>query len=393
MIDLPPQQAAFPLPPSATRDPGPVRIGIIGLGRSGFELHGKPLASNPHFTLSAVSDTRPEQIAKARTLADCTGYERYESLIADPSVEVVVIATQSHLHAQMAAECLEAGKHVIMEKPFATSTEEAALVFDHAERCGKLVIPYHNRRFDPDVVCLREILNSGVLGPLVAVRLAIHFYRRRDDWQTLRHLGGGALRNWGAHMIDWCIHLFGADLRLEHVFLQQTVNPGDAEDAFSLVFTTGPGTPVHVEFLCCAGLAAPKWHVVGRYGSALADGESFRVRWCDPARLTALKARTEAAGNSYGMVEDLGFTETRMNWKDWAADINRSFHDHVYEVVRHGVAPFVTRQEVLCQMRLIDQACSCAIRRLGLNGASNGSSPGLGAGPESGGIFGAGNGR
>ena len=104
----------------------PIRVGIAGLGRSGWDIHARllePLAE--HYTVTAVVDGDPARRDEAVDRFDCAAYATYEDLLADPGVELVVVALPSHFHADAAVAGLAAGKHVVVEKPMATSLADA----------------------------------------------------------------------------------------------------------------------------------------------------------------------------------------------------------------------------------------------------------------------------
>lgn len=339
-----------------------VGVGIIGLGRSGLDIHARTLNKLQGFRLIRAADVSTVAVEHAASVLNCELSCDPADVMADPAVQVVVVAVQSHLHGPVGLASLRAGKHVVMEKPFASSVAEAEDLF-HESASGRLLVPFHNRRFDPEVVALRGILKSGVLGPLVAARLSRQIYRRRDDWQTLREFGGGELRNWGAHMIDWCLHLFGKNLSLSGGDLWRVLSPGDAEDCFHLLFHTDAGARVEVEAMSCVTKPFPRWHVAGRFGTAIStDRRSFLVRYCDPQRLTPLRSRAGSAGPRYGVQEDLGFVEKEVFWEN--QDANEEFYKNFESWLRHGTGCVVSREEVLAQLRLMELANRIPVRHL-----------------------------
>lgn len=181
----------------------PVKAGVIGLGRSGWYLHALVMKGMPdRFEVTAVSDPLEERRNEAVQELGCTAYADPEQLIHDDRIELVVVATPSHTHADLAVRALEAGKHVLVEKPMCMNVEEADRMIEAAEKNDRLLTAYQLRRLDPDYIRLKEIIDSGILGPLVLVKLARNSYRRRNDWQTLRKFGGGMLNNWGSHIVD-----------------------------------------------------------------------------------------------------------------------------------------------------------------------------------------------
>ena len=339
-----------------------IRVGIAGLGRAGLFFHCEPLSESGQFELVAVHDFRLEISSSVASKYKCRHYENYDELISDPRVDVVVVAVPTRDHYEFAMKAIKRGKSVLIEKPFATSSRQAKEIFDEGAKAGIFVGAYHNRRFDPDILALRKILQSGVLGEVVKISIHLHSFSRRNDWQTLRAMGGGALANWGSHSLDWCFFLFGSDIRLSQARLLQTLNPGDAEDSFLLSLEAGK-TFIEIEYLNCAAKELPRWHVVGQFGSVLSEGKAFKVRYCDPSRLSPLQSDGNGASDgTYGMKEDLAWSEETIPWGHW--DNRPSFLKTLYNHLRNGEPAAVTPDEVIAQLRLMEEIRMQPVRLL-----------------------------
>jgi len=148
---------------------------------------------------------------------------RYDDLLEDPVIDLVVINTPDVYHYDMARKALESGKHVVVEKPFTMTVSEAQSLIGFARSEGLMLTVFHNRRWDSDFLTLRNVLMSGVLGKIS--EFESHFDRYRTDivagsWKEDRVEGTGVLYNLGSHMIDQALQLFGmpheifADLRI-----------------------------------------------------------------------------------------------------------------------------------------------------------------------------------
>src|SRR5690606_32126756 len=112
---------------------------------------------------------------------------------------LVVVALPSFLHMPASVDALGAGKHVVCEKPMATTLEEADRMIAAAHDTGRVLTIFQQRRYNPDFVKLRELIDSGLLGRIVQIRLTESRFSRRWDWQTLQKFGGGTLNNTGPH--------------------------------------------------------------------------------------------------------------------------------------------------------------------------------------------------
>jgi len=129
-------------------------------------------------------------------------------------VDLVVIATPNQLHARQAHAALQSGKHVVVDKPFTVSVDEARDLIAHAERAGRVLSVFHNRRYDSDFVTLRGLIGAGALGEVT--QYESHFDRFRPEprfrWREQPGPGAGLWFDLGSHLIDQAVQLFGAPI-------------------------------------------------------------------------------------------------------------------------------------------------------------------------------------
>jgi predicted dehydrogenase len=257
----------------------PIRVGVAGLGRAGWDLHVAALTKLPEqYRIVAVCDTLPERRAEAAERLDCCAYADFAELLADTEVELAVVATFSHLHAPMSIEALRAGKHVMVEKPFATSLADADRMIAAAQETGRVLTCHQNTRYAPDTLKVQELLASGKLGRIVEIRIAWQGFGRRWDWQTLKAFGGGALNNTGSHALDLALLLLG-DAEPE-VFCRMERTPlcsGDAEDHVKVILQPKDGPTVDVEVTSASAFSQEPWQILGTNGGL--TGTRSQLRW------------------------------------------------------------------------------------------------------------------
>ena len=150
----------------------PIRVGIVGLGRSGWNIHAKTiLGLREGFELAAVTDPDAERRNEAvAACGGCRAYEDFETMIGDKTLEPIVVASPNRFHTGHSIAALKAGKHVVCEKPFALTTEDADRTIEAAEDAERVVAPFQNRRYEPHLLKVKEIINSGILGQIVQIR-------------------------------------------------------------------------------------------------------------------------------------------------------------------------------------------------------------------------------
>jgi scyllo-inositol 2-dehydrogenase (NADP+) len=139
-----------------------LRVGIVGLGRSGWNIHAAGLADLTRlYRVTAVADPEPDRRLEAEQRFGCTAYTQPGELFADPDVDLVIVATPSHTHVDTALGALDAGKHVVVEKPIAGTTAEVDRLIERAEARNRVLMAFQNQRLDPSFLAVREVLDSG----------------------------------------------------------------------------------------------------------------------------------------------------------------------------------------------------------------------------------------
>jgi scyllo-inositol 2-dehydrogenase (NADP+) len=215
----------------------PLRVGLIGYGLSGATFHARLLAAEPAFTLAAVSTRNAGAVAQDWPAAQVLSVD---ALLADPSLEVAIVTSPNDSHAALARRALQAGKHVVVEKPFTLDSDEARQLGALARERGLCLAVFHNRRWDGDFLTVKQLLEEGRLGKLYSFES--HFDRLRPQvkkrWKEEAVPGGGLLWDLGAHLIDQTLQLFGLPESVQADLGQQ--RPGaQAVDWFHLLLRYG----------------------------------------------------------------------------------------------------------------------------------------------------------
>ncbi|NEE01728.1 Gfo/Idh/MocA family protein [Phytoactinopolyspora halotolerans] len=337
----------------------PIRVGILGLGRSGWNIHAAGLAElTGEYRIVAAADPDAERRSEAEARFGCVTYPEPADAIVDPQVELVIVATPSHTHVPLAVAALEAGKHVVAEKPMAQSVTEVDTMTEAAQRSGRVLTCFQNSRFDPAFMAIRELMDSGRLGELVMIRRTHHRFARRADWQTLRKFGGGELPNTASHFLDQVLLLLGDGPLDLFADLRRTVSAGDAEDHVKLVLKTKTGLTADIESSSAVAFPQPTWLVAGTAGSLVStDDGGLRVRWCDPVSLPELAAdEGPAAGRAYGTGEQIAWQEETIQVDPPGGRRTVLYYQHLAATLRDGAELFVTPDSVRRQIEVIERA-------------------------------------
>ena len=193
----------------------PINTALCSFGISGWVFHAPFLNINPGFNLYAVWE-RTKNLAEEKYPAIKT-YRTLEDLLADSSVELVIVNTPNNTHYKYTKKALEVGKHVVVEKPFTITVKEGDELIELAKKQNKKLSVYQNRRYDSDYKTIKKIIQENVLGDLVEVEM--HFDRFKEELSPKLHKeipgpGSGSLYDLGAHLIDQVLQLFGMPVKI-----------------------------------------------------------------------------------------------------------------------------------------------------------------------------------
>ena len=328
-----------------------IRVGVAGLGRIGWGFHCARLARHRDFRLVAVADNEPARRQEAEsTLAS---YANYDEMLDRASLQAVVIATPSHLHKDMALAAFSHGLHVLLEKPMATSYRDAQTIARAAKRASRVLTVYQPHRLAAYFQHLRDIIDSGKIGPVYWMRRGMFGYARRNDWQSLRKFGGGMLNNYGAHALDQVLNLVGYDVKRVFGDLQLAASMGDADDVVKVVVETKQGNIGEADINQASVISPYELLVWGTCGGIIYRGGQFQIRSFDPKQLPdkAVDAHLASANRQYPS-DDIDFVDKTVPVDGkYQIDVFKDFA----RAIRTGREPVVKPEQTLAVMRVMEQ--------------------------------------
>jgi scyllo-inositol 2-dehydrogenase (NADP+) len=335
-----------------------VRVGIVGLGRSGWGIHVATLESMPeHFRVVAVCDPDPDRRSEAEKRLGCRSYAEFAALIEDDEIDLVVVASPSFQHAGHAVAAMRAGKDVLVEKPFATDLGEADTAIAVARETGRILTGSQDQRYAADFLKVREVIASGKLGRLLTIRFAWHWFRRRWDWQTLRELGGGSLNNDGSHAIDQALLLLpDGDPEVFCRMERTPLSSGDAEDHVKVVLQVPGGPLVDLEFTNACAYPQDPWLVMGTRGGLSGSHNQIRWRYVDDRLLPTRPVSREPT-------PDRSYNREELPWIEESSDLSREghrasnkrlYHD-LYATLRHSAPLQITPESIRRQIAVLER--------------------------------------
>ncbi len=329
----------------------PLGTGLIGYGMAGSVFHAPLIAAEPRLHLLAVASSRNEQIA--RELPGVRAVPDPNALIADPAIELVVIASPNASHVPLAEQALRAGKHVVVDKPFAIASADAQRLLELAATQRRVLSVFHNRRWDHDYLTLRRAVDDGLLGEIFQYEARYDRFRPqpKPGWRERPEPGAGVLYDLGAHLIDQALQLFGlpesvsADVQMQRAGAQ-------ADDWFQLRLRYGRRR-VLLGASCLAAGPGPHFAVHGERGSFVKygmDGQEAALKagrrpgmpdWGDPSDAPAAQY-TDADGHRRELPGERGAYER--------------YYRGIAAAILDGAAPPVRAEEARDVIAVIEAA-------------------------------------
>ncbi|MBB2804867.1 oxidoreductase [Xanthomonas arboricola] len=239
--------------------PKPFNLAVVGYGYVGRTFHAPLIAGTAGLALHSVVSSKPQQVQA--DFPDVAVLADLETALADPALDAVVLATPNQTHAPFALQALAAGKHVLVDKPFALDAAQAREVVAAAAAAGRIVSVFQNRRWDADFLTVRRLIDEGQLGEVVEFHSHFDRFRPqvRDRWRESDIPGAGLWYDLGPHLLDQALQLFGTPQAIG-ADLQRQRNQARSDDYF------------HVT------LRYPRLRVILHAGSLVADsGLRFAV--------------------------------------------------------------------------------------------------------------------
>ena len=191
-----------------------IKVGTIGYGGA-FNMgkhHINDLCKNEGFEPSAVCDLDPERVKIAST--DFPGIQTYTdvaTMLKMSDVELLVIILPHNVHAKVAIQCLNAGRHVVVEKPFAITVQECDNMIAAAKKSKVMLSTYHNRHWDSNILTIKKHL-SKIGRPFRWESFAGGFNEPREWWRSYKEISGGIIYDWGAHFVEWMLQVMEYDM-------------------------------------------------------------------------------------------------------------------------------------------------------------------------------------
>jgi predicted dehydrogenase len=244
-----------------------MKVAVVGYGGMGG-WHTKKLLESDVAELAGIYDIDPARCE----LAESRGIHAYASLeevLADESVELITIATPNDVHEEIAIAAMNAGKNVISEKPVTITLDSLERMIAASEKNKVRFSVHQNRRWDADFLAMKQLCESGELGDVISLESRVHGSRGiPGDWRGMKKCGGGMLYDWGIHLIDQILMIFGFAPKRVSCICDYITN-SECDDGFRLDLYFENNVRATVEVGTYNFINLPRWYLRAKGGSAL----------------------------------------------------------------------------------------------------------------------------
>jgi scyllo-inositol 2-dehydrogenase (NADP+) len=333
-----------------------INVGLVGFGLAGRSFHAPVISAVPGLKLAAILQRSGSEAAAA--YPDAHIVRSLDALLAISDIRLIVIATPNETHAPFAQQCLAAGRDVVVDKPFATSYEEAASLAQFAQKSGRLLTVYQNRRYDGDFQAIRALVAADTLGRIVRFETNYDRFRpnlKPNAWRERQVPGAGILFDIGPHLIDHAMALFGlpealtADIRIER-------EGGLADDAFDVMFHYPNNMRAVLSSNILAATQRSRFLLFGTKGAFLKqtfDPQEMNLRRGEIPKDAPWGAEPE---ENWGLLTLPDGTNTTQRRVPSGTGDYRDYYANVRDVLLGKAEPFVTLTQALDVMRALDLA-------------------------------------
>ncbi len=317
----------------------PIKVGIVGVGRSSEDLHLPAITKMRAFELVGIHDIDKRRSQYIQQKFGGKIYSSYLKMITNTEIDLIIVVTPSNTHYGYAIQALNEGKNVVVDKPTALSLTEVDSMFEAADKNGVFLTTYQSRRWDGDFLTIKSLIEKGALGQIFLIESKMMTYGYGDfgvyrKWRLKRHYGGGMLYDWGPHLIDQVLLLVKSPIICVWGNLQSRLWSKEVDDHFMIVLQFKNGLIANIVASGDITLGGFRWFIAGEKGALQQEGP-----WSNPIKIR-LSQKGEFAEDYQKMLKD-----------DWDY-----FYRNIAKVFTEGAELAVKPEETRRVMQIIDAA-------------------------------------
>lgn len=330
-----------------------IKAAIIGFGGMG-SFHAKQIKEINSIEIAGVYDINPERVKIAVEL----GYKGYNTLeeCLSSDIELVIIATQNNFHRELSIKALNAGKHVICEKPVMMNSRELEEVIEVAKLQNKVFTVHQNRRWDKDFRIVKEALDKKLIGEPFYIESRVQGSKGvPGDWRCVKEAGGGMLLDWGVHLLDQILWL--VDSPVTEIYAQLlSVKFKDVDDNFKVLLKFENNLSALIEVDTYTFIPLPRWHISTDAGTLVINdwecngkilkANQVEFKWEEGIVYTSAGPTKTMAPRPVETIDEVPLPKMNPDCKD--------YYDNVAKAIKGEEEQIVTHKQMLRVMKTID---------------------------------------
>jgi scyllo-inositol 2-dehydrogenase (NADP+) len=321
---------------------------------AGRGFHCYLVKLTPGLVLRGVVARKPEVRERIQAEQGCRAYESVEAALADPDVDLIVLATPNSTHADLAVQALNARKHVVTDKVMCLTLADCDRMIAAARKNNVLLSVFQNRRFDGDFLTVKKLIADGELGEVRWIEMAWQGFGAWGGWRGQSAMGGGKFFDLGAHLVDQLCLLCPARIASVYCRMHHDLPQTDTESEALLVVAFENGVTGVCDFSSLAALSKPRFYVRGRKATFRKDG-------LDPQEAAMRAGNIDAAVEPpalYGVLHDGKAQRTIPT----LAGRWRNYYESVAATLRESAPPCVQHQELRRAISILEAGVRSAQR-------------------------------
>ncbi|MEP7253703.1 MAG: Gfo/Idh/MocA family oxidoreductase [Ginsengibacter sp.] len=333
----------------------PINTALCSFGMSGWVFHAPFITVNPGFNLYAVWE-RTKNLAEQKYPGVKT-FRTLEDMLADEATELVVVNTPNYTHYEYAKKALEAGKHVVIEKPFTVTVKEGEELIELAKKQNRKISVYQNRRYDSDYKTIKKVIEQDLLGRLVDVEM--HFDRYKEDLSPKVHKetpgpGTGSVYDLGSHLIDQALQLFGMPQKLFADI--QAMRPVSQVDDYFNILLYYDTFRVHLKSSYSVREPLPGYIFHGLKGSFIKPKTDVQEEMLQAGEVPGDSGWGTEPESQKGLLHTEIDGDVRRQYIESEQGNYNEYYNGIYEAIRNDAPLPVTPEDALDVIKIIEAA-------------------------------------
>lgn len=324
------------------------RAVVIGYGFAGRCFHSYLIGLTPGLSLHGIASRDPATRERIQQERACKAYEGFDAVLADKDVDLVVLATPNHTHADLAVAALEAGKHVVTDKVMCLSLADCDRMIRAARDNERMLSVFQNRRWDGDFLTVRKLIGAGELGDVRWIEMAWQGFGAWKGWRGEADKGGGRFFDLGAHLVDQLLVLCPEAVTSVYARMHHDLPDTDTESSALVVVTFASGRTGVLDMSSLNAVPKPRFYVCGTRATFAKHGLDPQEKAMIAGSIDAAEEAPALFGRLHNGAQERTVPTERGRW--------RNYYENIAAVLAGEAEPAIRLEEARRAIGVLDAA-------------------------------------